>query len=84
MHELGHPRHSAHLSCRVGGAIRPSAHAGDPAQVGIVGADEGLQLLVGEAAGFQQHREVRGRRRPGTEWLACACCLGAAVPAVGL
>eukprot|EP00955_Chlamydomonas_euryale_P083754 363887-Chlamydomonas_euryale.AAC.13 len=38
MHEMGHPRR-AHLSCRVQGAIRPSAHAGDPAQLGIAGAD---------------------------------------------
>eukprot|EP00955_Chlamydomonas_euryale_P047385 353669-Chlamydomonas_euryale.AAC.3 len=32
------------------GAIRPSAHAGDPVQAGVVGADEGLQLPVREAA----------------------------------
>eukprot|EP00955_Chlamydomonas_euryale_P073009 361603-Chlamydomonas_euryale.AAC.12 len=44
VHELP-PRH-VHLSCRIQVALRPSAHAGDLAQAGVVGADEGLQLLV--------------------------------------
>eukprot|EP00955_Chlamydomonas_euryale_P002363 25681-Chlamydomonas_euryale.AAC.4 len=35
------------------GAVRPPAHAGDPAQVGVVGADERLQLVVREAAGLR-------------------------------
>jgi len=50
--ELGASRRRAHLSWQAEGAVRPSAHAGDPAQVGIVGAGERLQLLVHLAAGL--------------------------------
>eukprot|EP00955_Chlamydomonas_euryale_P097716 365093-Chlamydomonas_euryale.AAC.11 len=53
VHQLGHPCRSAHLSRRLQGAIRPSAHAGDPWQVGVVGADGRLRLLVCEAAGLR-------------------------------
>eukprot|EP00955_Chlamydomonas_euryale_P085664 364133-Chlamydomonas_euryale.AAC.8 len=35
------------------GAFRPPAHAGDSTQVGVVGADERLQLVVREAAGLR-------------------------------
>eukprot|EP00955_Chlamydomonas_euryale_P034753 349893-Chlamydomonas_euryale.AAC.5 len=35
IHELGHPHRRAHLSRRVEGANRPTAHARDGAQVGI-------------------------------------------------
>eukprot|EP00955_Chlamydomonas_euryale_P067593 359876-Chlamydomonas_euryale.AAC.7 len=60
VHKLGNPRRRAHLSCRVEGAVRPSAHTGDPAQVGIVGSDKGLQLLVCEAAGLWHTYSVDG------------------------
>eukprot|EP00955_Chlamydomonas_euryale_P056550 356460-Chlamydomonas_euryale.AAC.7 len=52
MHKPGHPRCCAHLSRRVQGTVQPPAHAGDPAQVGVVGADERLQLVFREAAGL--------------------------------
>eukprot|EP00955_Chlamydomonas_euryale_P106940 365736-Chlamydomonas_euryale.AAC.8 len=65
--KLGNPRRRAHLSCQVEGAVWPSAHAGDPVQVGIVGADKRLQLLVCEAAGLRPARRGGlGRRRHGT------------------
>eukprot|EP00955_Chlamydomonas_euryale_P055827 356231-Chlamydomonas_euryale.AAC.3 len=53
VHQLGQPRRCAHLSRRVQpeGAVRP--HAGDLAQVGVVGADERLQLVVREDAGLR-------------------------------
>eukprot|EP00955_Chlamydomonas_euryale_P041365 351963-Chlamydomonas_euryale.AAC.2 len=60
VHQRGHPRRCAHLSRQVQSAVRPPAHAGDPAQVGVGGADERLQLLVCEAAGLRYSVE-KGR-----------------------
>eukprot|EP00955_Chlamydomonas_euryale_P118800 366560-Chlamydomonas_euryale.AAC.9 len=59
LHELGHPSRCTHLSCAVEGAIRPPAHAGDPTQIGIVSANEGLQLLPRDAVGLRQSVEKR-------------------------
>eukprot|EP00955_Chlamydomonas_euryale_P091491 364630-Chlamydomonas_euryale.AAC.2 len=59
VHQPGRPCGCAHLSRRVQGAVRPPAHAGDPAEAGVVGADERLQLLVREAAGLRYSVESR-------------------------
>eukprot|EP00955_Chlamydomonas_euryale_P053798 355617-Chlamydomonas_euryale.AAC.19 len=58
MHELGRPLRRAYLSCQVEGAVWPAAHAGDPVQVGIVGIDEVLQLVVRQAAGLPRRRQA--------------------------
>eukprot|EP00955_Chlamydomonas_euryale_P095546 364943-Chlamydomonas_euryale.AAC.20 len=58
-HPGNRPSRRAHPSCRVEGAIWPPAHVGDPAQVGVVGGDKGLQLLVCEAACLWQSFENR-------------------------
>eukprot|EP00955_Chlamydomonas_euryale_P040173 351612-Chlamydomonas_euryale.AAC.21 len=41
------------MSRRVQDAVRLPAHAGHPAQVGVVGADERFMLVVREAAGLR-------------------------------
>eukprot|EP00955_Chlamydomonas_euryale_P056695 356529-Chlamydomonas_euryale.AAC.4 len=46
VHGLGHPSRRVHLSCRVEGAIRPSAHGGNPVQFSMVGAVVQKRLCV--------------------------------------
>eukprot|EP00955_Chlamydomonas_euryale_P094541 364867-Chlamydomonas_euryale.AAC.1 len=59
VHEVGHTRRCSQQNGWVELAIRPSAHVGDPAHVGIVDGNEGVELLVCEATGLWQSVEKR-------------------------
>eukprot|EP00955_Chlamydomonas_euryale_P118600 366551-Chlamydomonas_euryale.AAC.23 len=52
-HQLWHPRRCRGAQGGAQGAVRPYAHASDLAQTGVEGADEQLQPVVREAAGFR-------------------------------